>query len=155
MKHIMLFENFNAINEEFEDLELKNIGKKLFSVAKKHGLKPQYSTKTVNFESKPQEAELGYGSSIVVADGMLTVGVYDRGLLQSIQRGGFPGIDAKETDRTSSDASGSNKQALNSALGILFKELTAEIPQDKFEIQSSSRPNEFGVYIIKARMKKQ
>lgn len=155
MKYIKLFENFEVINEEFEDLELKNIGKKLFSVAKKHGLNPQYLTKNVNFESKPQEAELGYGARIVVADGMLTVGVYDRGLLQSIQRGGFPGIEAKETDRGSSDTtSSSNKQALNNALGILFKELTAEIPQDKFEIQSSSNPNAFGVYLIKARMKK-
>lgn len=154
MKYIKLFENFEVINEEFEDLELKNIGKRLFSVAKEYGLKPQYQTKTVNFESKPLDAELGYGAKIVVADGMLTIGIYDRGVIQSIRRGGFPGVEKNETAGGSDDPT-ANAKALNKALTILFEKFTAVIPQDKFETQNTgNKPNEFGFYIIRARLKK-
>jgi len=141
--------------KEVEDLELKNVAKKLFSVAKKYGLKPNYETKTVNFQTKPSESEMGYGARIIVTNGMLTIAIYDRGVLQSIRRGGFPGVESKEvSNSTDKPSDESNVKGLSKALGIIFKAFMAELPQDKFETKNTgNKPNEYSYYIIYAKPK--
>lgn len=140
---------------EVEDLELKNTAKKLFSAAKKFGLKPEYSTKTVNFNSKQSDINAGYGAKIVVADGVITIGVYNIGVLQSIRRGGFPGVEAKEVSETDGNpSSDTNIKAMGKALGLIFKAFMTELPQDKFETRNTgNKPNEYGFYLIQAKPK--
>jgi hypothetical protein len=140
---------------EVEDLELKKTAKELFSVAKKYNLKPDYKTTKVNFHSGQSQVNGGYGAIIVVDNGMLTIGIYDRGVLQSIRRGGFPGVEAKEVSDSSDDPyNDTNKKGLSKALGILFKEFMAKLPQDKFESRNTgNKPNENGFYLIQAKPK--
>jgi hypothetical protein len=147
------------INEELlnevEDLELKKTAKELFSVAKKYNLKPEYKTTKVNFDSKQSDINGGYGATIVVDNGILTIGIYDRGVLQSIRRGGFPGVESKEVSDTDNDPyTETNKKGLSKALGILFKEFMAKLPQDKFESRNTgNKPNQYGFYLIQAKPK--
>ena len=151
----LIREEVRKVIKEVEDLELKSAAKRVFSVAKKYGLEPTYQTKTVNFKSKPKTRDEGYGADVVVADGMLTIGIYDRGVLQSISRGAFPGVDKGEVNNTTNDPhDSSNAKGLNKAMGILFNAFMQQLPGDKFETKNSgSKPNNYGYYLIFARLK--
>jgi len=159
--NLMLEQNYlkskGLINEELlnevEDLEIKKTAKELFSVAKKYNLRPDYRTTTVNFNSRQSDTNGGYGVIIIVNNGILTIGVYDRGVLQSIRMGGFPGVESKEVSDTNNDPyNDTNKKGLSKALGIIFKEFMAKLPQDKFETKNTgNKPNEYGYYLIKAK----
>ena len=144
------------------DLELKSVAKQIFSVLKKYGLKPTYTTGDwkSTFSSKPpidkNGGEKGYGGRIVIDEnGILAVAVYNRGILQSISRGGFPGVNKNEVNNSSDDPSNErNKSGLIKALKILQQDIYSKIGKE-FEVISNPNPNNYGEYVMQIRLKQQ
>ena len=132
----------NLLNEvASEDLELKSVAKQIFSILKKHGLKPKYRTGDVDFSSAKGD---GYGGVISIKDNILSVGVYDRGLLKTL----------KELDMGAvSYPSDEEQKEIKQKASEIYDEIVQTLGKDSFEFRSEPNPNEYGYYIIQIRKK--
>ena len=135
------------------DLELKSVAKQIFSVLKKYGLKPTYEADGKQFQSK--ERATGYGATVHIGEnGIMTVALYDRGILQSIRRAGFPNIKKNEVSSSSDDPYNNfNNPTLIKAAKILQNDIISTLGQDKFEFRSQSNTDKYGQYIMQIRKK--
>ena len=135
------------------DLELKSVAKQIFSVLKKYGLKPTYEADGKQFQSKEQAT--GYGARVHIGEnGIMAVALYDRGILQSIRRAGFPNIKPNEVSSSSDDPYDNfNKPTLIKAAKILQNDIISTLGQDKFEFRSQSNTDKYGQYIMQIRKK--
>ena len=131
-----------------EDLELKSIAKKLIPILKKYKMKVDYVTDDVKFKATPKVDEHGVPASLLIKDGMLTIGVYWLSLAASINEldmepGGGPSDEQRKNAKIQA-----NKMS---------KELNAELIKqgvgDKFEMAQGSEMNKYGWYVIQVRKK--
>ena len=133
------------------DLELKSVAKQIFSVLKKYGLNPTYEADGRQFQSKAPQT--GYGARIVLTnDGVLVVAVYDRGILQTIQRA-QPQQPVQELDMGNTSISDTDRQKITQKAAQIYKDIVSTLGQDKFEFKSNSKPSEYGEYLIYIRKK--
>lgn len=131
------------------NLELKSVAKQIFSILKKYQLAPQYNTGEIN-QFTSQAPAKGYGAIVTVNDnGILGVGVYDRGLWGTLKENALQELDMG----THSNPSPEEQQQIDQKANMIYKDITATLGQDKFEIKSESGTNEYGYYIIHIRLK--
>ena len=130
------------------DLELKSVAKQIFVILKKYNLKPEYEADGKQFMSK-DPGQSGYGARVHVNNGIMTVAVYDRGIWQTIQRNQTNELDMGPISYPSAQ----DREQINQIAGKIYKDIVSTLGQDKFEIRSNPKPNEYGDYILQIRKK--
>ena len=140
------------------DLELKSAAKQIFSVLKKYGLKPTYTTGDWKSTFSSKAPADGYGGRIVVGDdGIMGVAVYNRGiwdtLKKSKQQESFNSL--KELDMgAQSYPTPEERKQIEARANQIYQEIVSTLG-NKFEVRSNPKPNEYGEYVIQIRLKQQ
>jgi hypothetical protein len=138
------------------DLELKSVAKQIFSILKKYGLKPTYTTGDWKSTFSSKAPADGYGGRIVVGDnGIMGVAVYDRGiwdtLKKSKQQESFNYL--KELDMgPQSYPTPEERKQIEARANQIYKEIVSTLG-DKFEVRSDPKPNKYGEYVMQIRLK--
>ena len=126
------------------DLELKSVAKKIFKIFKNHGLKPEYKTGDSNTYLS-NEPSKGYGGEVILDDkGVLTVGIYNRGVWQTL----------KELDMGSvSYPSDEEQKQIEQKANQIYNEIVKTLGDDFEYVSGGGEPNQYGYYILKIRKK--
>ena len=133
------------------DLELKSVAKQIFSVLKKHNLKPTYELDGKQYTSKAPAT--GYGARIALGNnGTLIVAVYDRGVWDTLKKGNVQELDISGT--YVSYPSPEERKQIEQKANIIYKDIVATLGNN-FEFRSNPNPDNYGNYIIQIRKKGQ
>ena len=131
------------------DLELKSVAKQIFSVLKKHNLKPTYELDGKQYTSKAPAT--GYGARIALGNnGTLIVAVYDRGVWDTLKKGNVQELDVVNVSYPSPE----ERKQIEQKANIIYKDIVATLGQN-FEFRSNPKPDNYGNYIIQIRKKGQ
>ena len=132
------------------DLELKSVAKQIFSVLKKHNLKPTYELDGKQYTSKAPAT--GYGARIALGNnGTLIVAVYDRGVWDTLKKGNVQELDMGNVSYPSPE----ERKQIEQKANIIYKDIVATLGQNNFEFRSNPKPDNYGNYIIQIRKKGQ
>jgi hypothetical protein len=125
-----------------EDLELKSLAKKIWSIMKKNGLSVEYVTDKIDYRSaasKDIPALLQIGKNVRGGmDNVLTVAVYERALQNLVGAGQGKNIINPSKDET---------VEINKKAGTIFKEIMNLIG-DEFVQKHQIKPNDYGYYLL-------
>ena len=137
------------------DLELKSVAKQIFSILKKYGLKPTYTTGDWKSTFSSKAPADGYGGRIVVGDnGIMGVAVYNRGIWDTLKKSKQESFNSlKELDMgPQSYPTPEEEKQINARANQIYKEIVSTLG-DKFEFRSNPTPNKYGEYVIQIRKK--
>jgi len=137
------------------DLELKSVAKQIFSVLKKYGLKPTYTTGDWKSTFSSKAPADGYGGRIVVGDnGIMGVAVYDRGIWDTLKNSKQESFNSlKELDMgPQSYPTPEEKKQIEARANQIYKEIVSTLG-DKFEVRSDPQPNKYGESVMQIRPK--
>ena len=137
------------------DLELKSVAKQIFSILKKYGLKPTYTTGDWKSTFSSKAPADGYGGRIVVGDnGIMGVAVYNRGIWDTLKKSKQESFNSlKELDMgPQSYPTPEEEKQINARANQIYKEIVSTLG-DKFEFRSDPTPNKYGEYVIQIRKK--